>query len=102
MQLAAERADQLGQPPLDRHVDVLVVVGERELAPLELAGDPVEAVVELARAPRRVITPAPLERRACAFEPRMSCGHSRRSKPIEALIRANSGSCGWSKRAMAG
>ena len=33
--------------------------------------------------------------------PRTSSRQSRRSKPIEALIRANSGSCGWSKRAMA-
>ena len=36
MQLAADRPDDLGQPPLDRHVDVLVVVAERERAAVEL------------------------------------------------------------------
>ena len=38
---------------------------------------------------------------ACAREPSMSCGHSRRSKSIDALMRANSGSGGPSKRGMA-
>ena len=47
MELAAERTDQLREPPLDRHVDVLVVVRELEAAPLELAGDPVEPLRNL-------------------------------------------------------
>ena len=42
MQLAADRADDLRQPPLDRHVDVLVVVAEREGAGLELRLDALE------------------------------------------------------------
>ena len=37
VQLAADRADDLGQPALDGHVDVLVGVVEAELAVLELA-----------------------------------------------------------------
>ena len=44
VQLAANRADDLGQPALDRHVDVLVVGAELELARLELGRDRVEAV----------------------------------------------------------
>ena len=46
VQLAAERPDQLGQPSLDRRVDVLVGVAELELLPLELAGDLVEAAAD--------------------------------------------------------
>ena len=42
VELAAERPDHLRQPPLDRHVDVLVGLLEGELAGLELRGDPVE------------------------------------------------------------
>ena len=47
MQLAADRADDLGQPPLDRHVDVLVGVQERELAGVELLRDAVEPAEQL-------------------------------------------------------
>ena len=39
VQLAADRPDDLGQPPLDRHVDVLVVLAERERAVVELRLD---------------------------------------------------------------
>ena len=45
--LAADPAGDLGQPPLDRHVDVLVGVLEGEALPLELGGDLVEAVAQL-------------------------------------------------------
>ena len=47
MQLAADRPDQLGQPPLDRHVDVLVVGADVELAALQLGGDQPEPAFEL-------------------------------------------------------
>ena len=58
MQLAADRPGDLGQPPLDRHVDVLVVGRERERAVGELALDGVEArqqrvAVVVADDPRR-------------------------------------------------
>ncbi len=45
-------------------------------------------------------TPARSSARACACEPRTSSRQSRRSNPIEALIRANRGSGGSSKRGM--
>ena len=41
--LPADRAGELGQPPLDRHVDVLVVGREREAPAVELGLDRVEA-----------------------------------------------------------
>ncbi len=44
MDLAADPAGDLGQPALDRHVDVLVAGLEREVAGLELGLDPVEPV----------------------------------------------------------
>ena len=42
VELAADRADDLRQPPLDRHVDVLVVLAERERAAVELLLDALE------------------------------------------------------------
>ena len=45
MELAPERPDDLGQAPLDRHVDVLVAVLEREGAAVELLGDRLEALL---------------------------------------------------------
>ena len=42
VQLAADRPDDLGQPPLDRHVDVLVVGRERERPAVELGLDALE------------------------------------------------------------
>ena len=47
VQLAADGADDLGQPPLDRHVDVLVGIQEGELAGVELGRDAVEAAEQL-------------------------------------------------------
>jgi len=41
VELAADRPGDLGYPPLDRHVYVLVLLGEREAPVLELALDPV-------------------------------------------------------------
>jgi hypothetical protein len=43
VKLAADRPGQLGEPPLDRHVDVLVLLGEGELVALQLAGNLLEA-----------------------------------------------------------
>ena len=42
MQAPADRADDLGQPPLDRHVDVFVVVSEREASLAAARARPVE------------------------------------------------------------
>ena len=47
VQLAADGAGELGQAALDRHVDVLVLLGEGEIAGLELGRDPIEARVDL-------------------------------------------------------
>jgi hypothetical protein len=44
VQLAAERADQLGQAALDRHVDVLVLLPELEAPRVELGADLLEAL----------------------------------------------------------
>ena len=49
VQLAPHRPGQLRDAALDRHVDVLVGVLERELAGLELAGDGVQALLEVRR-----------------------------------------------------
>jgi hypothetical protein len=58
VELAAQRADQLGEPPLDGHMDVLVLVGARKGSVLELLRDRVEALRKpahllLAQHPRR-------------------------------------------------
>ena len=47
VELAADRADDLGQPPLDGHVDVLVGVEEPELVGVELGLDAIEPVEQL-------------------------------------------------------
>ena len=47
MELAADRPGDLGEPALDRHVDVLVAGGERERAVAELALDLVEPAQQL-------------------------------------------------------
>ena len=47
VQLAADRADDLRQPPLDGHVDVLVGVQELELAGVELLRHPIEPAEQL-------------------------------------------------------
>jgi hypothetical protein len=47
VELAAERTNQLGEPALDRHVDVLVVLAELEAAGVELGPDPVQALRDL-------------------------------------------------------
>jgi hypothetical protein len=47
VELAASRADQLGESPLDRHVDVLVLLAELERALVQLPPDPVESPRDL-------------------------------------------------------
>ena len=47
MEFPAHRSDELGEAPLDRHVDVLVVVGEAEAAGFELGRDLVESAKQL-------------------------------------------------------
>ena len=49
VKLAAERADDLRETALDRHVNVLVVVVEAELVTFQLPGDLRETVVDLRR-----------------------------------------------------
>ena len=51
--LPPDRPDDLGHPALDRHVDVLVAVGERERSVGELALDLVEPAVQLVALGRR-------------------------------------------------
>src|SRR5438132_13983098 len=53
VELPAERADQLGEPALDRHVDVLVRGEEAEAAGVELAGDGGQAALEARTFPPR-------------------------------------------------
>ena len=97
MELAAERSDDLGQPPLDRHVDVLVVVLERERAGLDLVRDGRQGRPRSAAArPRRGRRPGAGPARGPSTA-RCRTGASRRSKPIEALSRTKSGS-GWSPK----
>ena len=101
MELAAERPDDLGQTALDRHVDVLVGVEELELSRVELGRDRVEAALKLGQLAgvdhAGALEPGGMHPRALDV-----LRHRRWSKPIEALIRANRGSWGFSKRAMAG
>ena len=47
VQPAADRTDDLGETPLDRHMDVLVVLGEREGAVAQLVADLLEAADQL-------------------------------------------------------
>ena len=53
MKLPPHRAGDLGQAPLDRHVDVLVAVVEAKLARFELGRDGIEAPEQLVRLVRR-------------------------------------------------
>ena len=54
VELAAHRADDLGEPPLDRHVDVLVVRADDEAVRCSISLlHGLEAALELARGPRR-------------------------------------------------
>ena len=53
VELAADRPDDRGQPPLDRHVDVDVVVLEREAPVLELPLDLLEPAQQLVALVRR-------------------------------------------------
>jgi hypothetical protein len=46
VELAAHRPGDLGEPPLDRHVDVLVVLGDDERIRVDLGTHRVEAVLE--------------------------------------------------------
>ena len=93
VKLAAERADDLRQPALDRHMDVLVIGVKLEGLPRELSSHLLEAAEHL---PELVIGQdlRRLSASAWATDPAMSCGQRRRSKPTEVLIRLNSGSWG--------
>ena len=72
VQLAADRARDLGQAALDRHVDVLVGRLERELAVLELGRDRSRPGVELLAAPPRRARRRARSARAWARDWRMS------------------------------
>ncbi len=47
MELPAQRADDLGQPAFDRHMDVLIVLGELEGSARELVADLLETFEHL-------------------------------------------------------
>jgi hypothetical protein len=70
VQALAGLADPLGEPRLDIHVNILQHGGEIEGAGLDLGAK----------------TPALASISAWAIDPRISCRHILRSKPIEALI----------------
>ena len=62
MELAPDRADDLGEPPLDRHVDVLVMLGDDERVRVDLIANRVETLLELGEivvADDPVMTPPP-------------------------------------------
>jgi hypothetical protein len=47
VELSADRTDDLGEPPLDRHVDVLVVVQHDEAVGLDLLANGLETTFDL-------------------------------------------------------
>ena len=97
VQLAAERTDELGQAPLDRHVDVLVALGERERPPPKLAGD-------RRRGPRAAASSSSsLEHAGACERPRVGTGSRdvvRRQAAVEADRGVESGEqpCGRSAK----
>ena len=101
VQLAADRAGELGQPALDRHVDVLVGVAELELPALELRGDRVEAgqqrvaLVAVEDAAARCRPPT------CAREPSMSSGQRRTVEADRRVQAREQRVLGLEKRGMA-
>ena len=87
-------------PPLDRHVDVLVVGEEREAPLRELRLDLVERPSSASRSAPEMI-PAPASIRAWARDWRTSCGQRRRSKPSEVLSSAEDRVLGLGEAAQA-
>ena len=83
VELAADRTDELRQAPLDRHVDVLVLRLERELAALELVRDATESVGQglqlvLVEDPRPLERPGVGERAADVLRPEATVEAKRR------------------------
>ena len=93
-------AGDLGQPPLDRHVDVLVVGVDLEAVALDLGAHLVEALLdrsEVVGADDAAASRASARGRSdCS----MSYGARRKSNPIDEFSAWKSGSCGSEKRAM--
>ena len=100
VQLAADRPGDLGQPPLDGHVDVLVVGLERERPVAQLALDRSRPARIASRSSSPMI-PCAASIRAWARDCATSWGHSRWSKPSDVFISRKAGSCGSAKRDMA-
>ena len=84
MELPADPAGELGDAALDRHVDVLVAVGEREAALAELALDLVERGVQLVALLAEMI-PCAASIDACARDCWTSYGPRRQSNDSESL-----------------
>jgi hypothetical protein len=76
VELAPDRADDLGEPPLDRHVDVLVVLGDDERVGIDLVPDRVEARSSSPRS-SSLMMPLRASIRACARDCSRSYGASR-------------------------
>ena len=100
VQPAADRPGDLGEPPLDGHVDVLVVGRERERARRAARPRPRRGRRGARRGPRSEMIPCAASMRACARDCATSWGHSRRSKPSDAFSAWKAGSCGSAKRDM--
>ncbi len=83
-------ADQLGQAPLDRGVDVLVALAEHERARLHLGGDPDEPVVDRRRVlgrddPLGSQHPGVGPRRGDVLRPQAPVDGQRRVEAVEGL-----------------
>ena len=98
VQPPADRARDLGQAALDRHVDVLVLVLEREARLAPALRRPASRPSSSASRSSTEMIPRAASIAACARDCAMSCGHSRRSNPIDAFRRRNAGSWGSRKR----
>ena len=91
VQLGAGRAGELGDPSLDRGVDVLVASATNANVPArQLAPRPGRARRGRRRARRRSSSPARPSPRTWAREPAMSSGHSRRSNGRLAVYASSS------------
>ncbi len=83
VELAADRADDLRQPPLDRHVDVLVVGARTRNVPASSSASTRSSPPRSASRSASLMIPVAASIVACARDCSTSYGPSRQSKPIE-------------------